>query len=425
MLNIILGAIALGMLWGIMTLGVHLTYRILDIADLSVEGTFATGGAIAASMIVGGVNPWLATLAAMAGGLVGGFITGILHTKLKIPALLAGILTMTAAYSINLRIMGRANVPLPATGNKSAETVFTPFSKLFNDMVGDYSKDDSMAWLFDILTNKNFIAIIVALIFVVVVSLITYWFFGTELGSAIRATGNNQKMVRAQGINTTVMIIIGLMLSNGLVSLAGALIAQYQNFSDVTMGTGSIVIGLASLIIGEVIVGTKSFKRTLVSLAVGAVIYRIIIALVMWLGMEANDLKLFTAVTIAICLAPSMIQSILISVLGVFISAIIVNNMKLFDILNGTVTDINWDNMTLNIVKISLILAVIIISWVITIVKIRRKKATSTAGAIQNLAGAVDPLVNAALPAGHDISELKGALGGKSGETTDDDGKEG
>ncbi len=282
--QIILGAISLGLLWSIMTLGVYLTYRILDVADLSVEGTIALGGAVAARMIAGGVNPWIATLCALVSGLLGGFVTGILHTKLKIPALLSGILTMIALYSINLRVMGKANTSL-----LRADTIFTPLENLGID--------------------KNIAVLILGLILVIIVSVIIYWFFGTELGSAIRATGNNQNMVRAQGINTSTMIIIGLVLSNGLVAFSGAIIAQYQSYSDVQMGTGSIVIGLASLIIGEVIVGTRTFKRTLVALAIGAVVYRIIIACVLKLGMNANDLKLFTAITVAFCLCLPMIKS--------------------------------------------------------------------------------------------------------------------
>lgn len=308
MVDIIIGAVALGLLWGIMTLGVHLTYRILDVADLSVEGTITTGGVTAASLIISGVNPWLATFAALGAGLIGGLITGLLHTKLKIPALLSGILTMTAAYSINLRINGSANTPLPSTGSKKVATVFTPVLDFMKNLVGEYEASDPMAWLFDIITKKNFSAMLLGIVIVVIISIITYWFFGTELGSAIRATGNNHKMVRAQGINTAVMITICLMLSNGLVAFAGALIAQYQAYADIQMGIGSIVIGLASLIIGEVIIGTKSFKRILVALPIGAVVYRIIIALVMKLGMEANDLKLFTAITVAICLSLPLIK---------------------------------------------------------------------------------------------------------------------
>lgn len=284
MVDIIMGAVSLGLLWGIMTLGVYLTYRILDVADLSAEGTIALGGAVAARMIYGGINPWIATICALLAGCLGGLVTGLLHTKLKIPALLSGILTMIALYSINLRIMGKSNIPL-----LRVDTVFSPLISLGLD--------------------KTMAAFVLGLLLVILVSVITYWFFGTELGSAIRATGNNPNMVRAQGVHTATMIIIGLVLSNGLIALSGALIAQYQSYSDVQMGTGSIVIGLASLIIGEVLIGTKTFKRTLFALATGAVIYRIIIALVLKAGMDANDLKLFTAITVAICLSLPMFKT--------------------------------------------------------------------------------------------------------------------
>lgn len=308
MVNIIIGAVALGLLWGVMTLGVHLTYRILDVADLSVEGTITTGGATAAVLITNGVNAWLACLVALVAGLIGGLVTALLHTKLKIPALLAGILTMTACYSVNLRIMGKANIPLPTTGSNKVVTVFTPIHDLMKKLVGEYDENSSAAWFFDIIVSKNFSAMLVGLLVVIVLSVIMYWFFGTELGCAIRATGNNQQMVRAQGISTTLMIIICLMLSNGLVAFSGALIAQYQAYADIQMGIGSIVIGLASLIIGEVLIGTKSFRRNLVALPVGAVVYRIIIALVMAAGMEANDLKLFTAITVTFCLSLPLIK---------------------------------------------------------------------------------------------------------------------
>ena len=283
MLDIILGAIALGLLWAVMALGVYITYRVLDVADLTVEGTIALGGAVAARFISGGMNPWLATLFALIAGLLGGLCTGLLHTKLKIPALLSGILTMIALYSINLRVMGKSNIPLLRVKN-----VYSPLQELG--------------------LSGSIPSLIVGVIIVVAVAVIIYWFFGTELGSAIRATGNNQNMARAQGINTSNMIILGLVISNGMGALSGALIAQYQSFADVQMGTGSIVIGLASLIIGEVLFGTRTFKRTLVSVSLGAIIYRIIIALVLKAGMDANDLKLFTAVTVAICLSMPMIK---------------------------------------------------------------------------------------------------------------------
>ncbi len=286
MLDIILGAISLGLLWAVMTIGVYITYRILDIADLTVEGSIAMGAAIAAKAISIGINPFAATALALLGGLAAGLVTGLLHTKLKIPALLSGILTMIALYSVNLHIMGKANVSLLRMG-----TVYTPFTKLGLDTTSA--------------------VIVLGFICVSAVVAILYWFFGTELGSAIRATGDNPNMVRAQGINTNLMKIIGLIISNGLVAVSGALIAQSQSFSDVQMGTGSIVIGLASVIIGEVLFGRKNFFSRLISLVLGAITYRIIIALVLKLGMPANDLKLFTAITVAVALALPVFRSYL------------------------------------------------------------------------------------------------------------------
>ncbi|MBE5782737.1 MAG: ABC transporter permease [Clostridiales bacterium] len=277
MTQVLLGAVSLGLLWAIMTIGVYITYRILDIADLTVEGTLPLGGAIACVLITQKVDPYLASFIAMLGGCLAGLCTGLLHTKLKIPALLSGILTMIALYSVNLRIMGMPNVSI-----LRMSTVFKPLTNLGID--------------------KNVSAIIVGFVFAMIVITLLYWFFGTELGSAIRATGNNQKMVRAQGVNTDTMKILGLVISNGLVALAGSFIAQSQNFADVQMGTGSIVIGLASLIIGEVLFGGRGFYRRLLALILGAVTYRVIIALVLKMGMNSNDLKLFTAVTVALCL---------------------------------------------------------------------------------------------------------------------------
>ncbi|MBQ9196384.1 MAG: ABC transporter permease [Clostridia bacterium] len=277
MTQILLGAVSLGILWSIMTIGVYITYRILDIADLSVEGTLPLGAAVACSMIIKGANPYLASFCALLVGCLAGLCTGVLHTKLKIPALLSGILTMIALYSINLRIMGAPNLSI-----LRMNTVFRPLIRA------------GMA--------SSVAIIVVGGVCALIVISILYWFFGTELGSAIRATGNNQRMVRAQGINTDTMKILGLVISNGLVGLSGALIAQSQNFADVQMGTGSIVIGLASLIIGEVLFGGKSFYHRLVALILGAVVYRLIIALVLELGMNPNDLKVFTAITVALAL---------------------------------------------------------------------------------------------------------------------------
>ena len=286
MLNIILGAVSLGLIWAIMTIGVYITYRILGIADLTVEGTLAMGAAIAANSISNGTNPYLATLLALLGGLAAGLATGLLHTKLRIPALLSGILTMIALYSINLRIMGRANISL-----LNRKTVYTPFQNIFEK----YN-----------LSTVIYPVIAVGLITVMIIVCFLYWFFGTEIGCAIRATGNNPNMVRAQGINTNTMVIVGLVFSNGLVPISGSLYAQSQNFADIQMGQGSIVIGLASVIIGEVLFGKRNFFSRLIALVLGAITYRIIIALVLMMGMPANDLKLFTALTVAIALALPM-----------------------------------------------------------------------------------------------------------------------
>lgn len=283
MAQILLGAVALGLLWAVMTIGVYITYRILDIADLTVEGSITLGAAVSAAMISGGASPYAATGCALLAGLGAGLITGLLHTKLRIPALLSGILTMIALYSVNLRVMGKANVSLLRLG-----TVYSPLEALG--------------------LEKNMAVAILGFGLVMVIIAVLYWFFGTELGNVIRATGNNPNMVRAQGVNTDNTKILGLMVSNGLVALSGAMIAQSQNFADVQMGTGSIVIGLASLIIGEVLFGRRNFFSRLFSLILGAVTYRVIIAMVLKLGMPTNDLKLFTAITVALALSLPMFQ---------------------------------------------------------------------------------------------------------------------
>ena len=284
MLQDFIGAISLGLIWAVMAIAIYITYKILDIADMTVEGSITMGAAISAICISNGMNPYLTLILAFCGGLCAGFVTGFFHTILKIPALLTGILTMLALYSVNLRIMGKANVSL-----LKMDTVFTPFENLG--------------------LSKNLAVIAVMVIIVGILIAALYWFFGTELGCAIRATGNNRKMARAQGINTRFMTIIALMLSNGLVALAGALIAQNQSFADMSMGIGSIVIALASLIIGEVLLGKGNFFVRLLSLVFGAIIYRIIIAFVLWLGMPSNDLRLFTALTVAVALALPVFRS--------------------------------------------------------------------------------------------------------------------
>lgn len=282
-MNILLaieGAISQGVLWGLMTLGVYITFKILDFADMTVDGSFALGGAVSAVLIVKGVNPWVSLLPAILAGMIAGGITGMLHTKIKIPGILAGILTMIALYSVNIRIMGQANTSL-----LGEDTVIT----ILNSVMGG---------------SMNTLALVIGLIVSIIIISALYWFFGTELGSAIRATGNNEYMVRALGTNTDTMKIIGLMVSNGLVALSGAFVAQSQGYADVGMGQGTIVIGLASIIIGEVVFGNRfNFAYKLGAVVGGSVIYRIIIAVVLQLGMKSTDLKLFTAIIVAVALA--------------------------------------------------------------------------------------------------------------------------
>ena len=288
MTNLIISTIAQGLLWALLALGVFITFRILDVADLTVEGSFPMGAAISAVLITMGVNPWITVIVAGIGGMIAGAVTGWIHTKLKIPALLAGILTMIALYSVNLHIMGKAKISL-----------------LRMDTL--YSAIHSMG-------ISNAVALtIIGVVVTVVVGLFLFWFFGTELGTSIRATGVNPQMIRAQGVNTDSMIVLGLLLSNGFVAVSGALIAQSQCFADIGMGVGTIVIGLASVIIGEVLFasssvvrklfGNSSFVLSLVAVVFGSIIYRIVIATVLYLGMPPNDLKLFTAILVALALS--------------------------------------------------------------------------------------------------------------------------
>lgn len=278
MQQVLLGAVSLGLLWSVMTIGVYITFRILSIADMTVEGTITLGAAVTARVISLGLSPWLGLGLAILAGMVAGLITGLLHTKLGIPALLSGILTMIALFSINLRVMTKANISL-----LRMDIVYTPFMRLGMD--------------------KNTAIIVLGAGCSMLVIVLLYWFFGTEIGCAIRATGNNPNMVRAQGIHTDTTIILGLMISNALVGISGSLIAQAQNYADLQMGTGAIVIGLASMIIGEVLFGRRHFFLRFLSMVMGAITYRVIIALVLKMGMPSDDLKLFTAITVVVALS--------------------------------------------------------------------------------------------------------------------------
>ena len=282
LLNAAPGAIAQGLLWGIMSIGVYITYRILDVADLTVDGSLATGGAVCVMLMRSGCDPWLALMCAFLVGLLAGMATGLLHTRCGIPAILSGILTQLALYSVNLRIMGsKANQPIS---------------------VDKYNLIVSQRFARELSLRNPLVPAIVTL---VVLIAILYWFFGTEYGSALRATGANRRMASAQGVDTRVTVTIGLMLSNGLVALAGALLAQYQGATDVNMGRGAIVIGLAAVIIGEVLLGklVHNFALKLGTVVVGAVVYYMVLQVVLQLGLNTNDLKLFTALIVALFLS--------------------------------------------------------------------------------------------------------------------------
>ena len=280
------GGVAQGIIWGIMALGVYITFRLLDVADLTVDGSFTTGGAVTAMLILAGWPAWAALLVAVLAGLLAGLVTGLLHTKLGIPAILAGILTQFALYSINLRIMGMsANKPV---------------------------NPDRYRLLLTLRHIPS--AILVGLILAAVLIAILYWYFGTEQGSALRATGSNPAMSRAQGININTMKVLGLSLSNGVVALSGGLMAQYQGFADINMGRGAIVIGLAAVIIGEVLCDAIfrkgcSFHTRLSFVVLGGVVYYIVMVVILWLRLDSNDLKLFTAVLVAVFLAVPYLQA--------------------------------------------------------------------------------------------------------------------
>lgn len=276
------GGATLGIIWGIMALGVYLTYRVLNYADMTVDGSLTLGGAISAVCVAAGMHPMLAILTAMLAGMLAGLITGFLHTKLKIPDLLAGILTQFALYSINLRIMGKANF-----GLLNEVTLFTLVKG-----IGIPSK-----WA----------GLVVGLIFIVILIALIYCFFGTEIGCALRATGNNPDMVKAMGGNTKAYIVLGLVIGNGLVAVSGATLAQYQGYADINMGVGTIVIGLAGIMIGEAVFSKRSYAHRLTGVVIGSILYRIIIAFVLRISLNsdflikitADDMKLITAVIVA------------------------------------------------------------------------------------------------------------------------------
>ncbi|RHP49199.1 MULTISPECIES: ABC transporter permease [unclassified Clostridium] len=282
LINALPGAVAQGLIWGIMAIGVYLTFRILDIADLTVDGSLGTGGAVCIMLMLSGHNVWTAMAGATIAGMAAGLATGILHTFMGIPAILAGILTQLGLYSINLKTMGKSNQAIN---------------------VDKFDLLVSLRFIRKVPFYKNTILIVAIAIIVLIVVL--YWFFGTELGCSLRATGCNDKMARAQGINTDFNRVLGLMISNGLVALSGAMLCQYQGFADINMGRGAIVIGLAAVIIGEAIFGKifRNFGFKLLAVALGSIIYYLVLQVVIWLGIDTDLLKLLSAAVVAVFLA--------------------------------------------------------------------------------------------------------------------------
>ena len=283
LVNALPGACAQGLIWGILAIGVFITYKILDLADLTVDGTMCTGGAVCVMMMMSGHSVWTSLLVAFLAGALAGLLTGVLHTLFGIPAILAGILSQLGLYSINLRIMD----------NKA--------NQAFN--LDKFDLLVSLRYIRGVPFYKN--TLFVTIIIIAILIAVLYWFFGTELGCSIRATGSNQNMSRAQGINTNITKMIGLMLSNGIVAFASGLYAQYQGFADINAGRGAIVIGLAAVIIAQVLFGKihGNFAFKLLSVALGGVIYYLVLQVVLWLGLNANDLKLISAIVVAVFLA--------------------------------------------------------------------------------------------------------------------------
>ena len=282
LINALPGAVAQGLIWGIMAIGVYLTFRILDIADLTVDGSLGTGGAVCIMLMLSGQNVWVAMAGATAAGMAAGLATGILHTFMGIPAILAGILTQLGLYSINLKTMGKANQAIN---------------------VDKYDLLVSLRFIRKVPFYRN--TFLVVAVTIIILIAVLYWIFGTELGCSLRATGCNDKMARAQGINTDLSRVLGLMISNGLVALSGAMLCQYQGFADINMGRGAIVIGLAAVIIGEAIFGKifRNFGLKLLGVALGSIIYYLVLQVVIWMGIDTDLLKLLSAAVVAVFLA--------------------------------------------------------------------------------------------------------------------------
>ena len=299
-MTLLIGALSLGLILSFLAFGVLISFRIFRFPDITAEGSVPLGAAIAAVLLVRGMEPFLATAAGFCGGLLAGTITGLLHTKFKIHGLLSGILVMTALYSVNLHIMGRSNVPL------LSEVTLASYAERSGAAILGPSSLSLLGWEVSIRDASVFVSILLA---VLVAGLILYLFFRTHLGTAMRATGDNDQMIRALGVNVDHMIVLGLALSNGLIAVAGALLAQYQGFADVQMGIGMMVLGLASVIIGEALVGSESLGLSIAGAVMGSVLFRLLVAIALRWGLDPNDLKLITAVFVFLALvAPNFLS---------------------------------------------------------------------------------------------------------------------
>ena len=299
-MNLLLGALTIGLILSLLSLGIYISYRVFDVADITVDGSITLGAAICAVLLVKGTHPLLATLAGFAGGAVAGAVTGVLQTKFKINPLLSGILVMTGLYSVNLHVMGKSNVSL-----QSGETFVAWAERLGHAWFGK-ADIDLLGWQ---VSPRDVVTLLVALGIIVIACLALYWFFRTELGTAMRASGDNAQMIRALGVNVERYRILGLALANGLVGLSGALLAQYQGFADAQMGIGMVVWGLASVIIGESIVGSCSLGLAIYGAVAGSVLFRMLVAMALRWGLNPNDLKLVTALFVfAALVLPKLLQ---------------------------------------------------------------------------------------------------------------------
>lgn len=300
-MTLLIGSITIGLVLSLLALGSFISFRIFDFPDITAEGSFTFGAAITASLIVAGINPVVASGLAFTGGLLAGSATGLIHTRFKINSLLSGILVMTALYSVNLHVMGKSNVPL-----LSQNTLFTWFEKFSDKISGENAMVNLIGWT---VPAKDLWTLLFCLLIIVVFGLLLLWFFRTNIGTAMRATGDNDQMIRALGVNTNGMIIFGIALSNGFIALSGSMLAQLQGFADVQMGIGMMVWGLASVIIGEALISEKSLGHLIVGAVIGAVLFRLLVAIALRWGMNPNDLKLITAAFVFIALVlPGMMK---------------------------------------------------------------------------------------------------------------------